>query len=87
MSVFILTADRLTKTVSEMLTTHRHSDSNGLIDMRIGSPNSSIVSNGLSKEDTQNEDENTCQPSRVSGITVFCLASYELQASYFNVLQ
>jgi len=60
-------ADRLTKTVSEMLSMHHRSDSGGLSDLRTSraeSSSSSIVSNGMSRQDTDAEDENSPQQPR-----------------------
>ena len=68
MSIFAFTADRLTKTVSEMLSMHHRSDSGGLSDLRTSraeSSSSSIVSNGMSRQDTDAEDESSPQQPRV----------------------
>ena len=66
-----LSADRLTKTVSEMLTIHHRSDSSGLNDMTTASPSSSVVSNGLSREDTLNDDDTAFHQPRVRKTDLF----------------
>ncbi|XP_065056488.1 rho guanine nucleotide exchange factor 11-like isoform X2 [Rhopilema esculentum] len=57
----ILQGSRLAAAVNEIFNVHQRSESNGLIDMRAMSPNPASIPNGISREESQNDEDRVIQ--------------------------